>query len=60
MHHYLIVTFFKVKDIRNLKILSNPNHAGARDILNERYGVSLPQFGNKHDQNPKVCTYYIC
>lgn len=44
----------QVKDIRNLKILSNPNHPGARDILNERYGVSLPQFGNKHDQNPKV------
>lgn len=40
----------QAKDLRNLKILSNPSHPGARSILNDRFGVVLPEIANKRDQ----------
>ena len=51
----VIFLFFKARDLRNLKILSNPAHPTARHILSERYGVALPHIVDKHEQAAQVC-----
>ncbi|PFX15030.1 IQ domain-containing protein H [Stylophora pistillata] len=40
----------QARDLRNLKILSNPAHPEARNILSERYGIALPYIVDKHEQ----------
>lgn len=44
----------QARDLRNLKILSNPSHPAARDILSDRYGVALPHIVDKRDQPAQV------
>ena len=53
--NFIIYLFFKARDLRNLKILSNPAHPTARHILSERYGVALPHIVDKHEQAAQVC-----
>lgn len=44
----------QARDLRNLKILSNPAHPEARNILSERYGIALPYIVDKHEQPAQV------
>lgn len=44
----------QARDLRNLKMLSNPAHPTARHILCERYGVALPHIVDKHEQAAQV------
>ncbi|KAJ7365834.1 hypothetical protein OS493_002555 [Desmophyllum pertusum] len=44
----------QARDLRNLKMLSNPAHPIARDILSARYGVALPHIVDKHEQPAQV------
>ena len=60
MHHWCLLSFFllcllQARDLRSLKIISNPAHPAARNILSERYGIALPYIVDKHEQPAQVC-----
>lgn len=44
----------QARDLRSLKIISNPAHPAARNILSERYGIALPYIVDKHEQPAQV------
>lgn len=39
--------FLQNKDLRTLQLLTKPENPASRDILNDRYGVALPQIQEK-------------
>ena len=50
-----LLFLLQARDLRSLKIISNPAHPAARNILSERYGIALPYIVDKHEQPAQVC-----
>ena len=45
---------FQSTNLRNLKMLANPANAVTRELLNDRYGVALPNIKDKKEPIDKV------
>lgn len=52
---FFLLFLLQARDLRSLKIISNPAHPAARNILSERYGIALPYIVDKHEQPAQVC-----
>ena len=50
---------FQSRELRNLKALTNPSHTAARELLNDRYGITLPNIKDKKEPSDKVCLLFV-